>query len=154
MRLLNISGGVILAAAISITGGALVDPIIDATPINSSAETQRGDVPRIVLQAMSWWYLSSQISRAQLPTDPAAHYVIIDLRQPEDFARNHLPGAVNIPADQIVAQLGGVAPDHNQNILLYGYDETHSVRSLATLRLLAYTQVVHLKDGWPDQDAI
>lgn len=148
MRLLSIGGGAILAAVIGIAGGAQLNTV-DATPMNRSAAKQQGDVPRIVLQTMSWWYFSSQVSRAALPANPAAHYLVIDLRQPEDFARGHLPGAVNVPAEQVIAQLGGVAPDHDQQILLYGYDETHSVRSLATLRLLAYTHVVHLKDGWP-----
>ena len=147
MRLLSISGGIILAAGISLVGGALVQPA-DKTPGENSNTVQSGDVPRIVLQTMSWWYFTSQISRTQLSSTPATPYVVIDLRQPEDFARSHLPGAVNVPADQIIAQLGAVAPDHDQNILLYGYDETHSVRTLATLRLLAYTHVVHLKDGW------
>ncbi len=151
MRLLNISGGIILAAAISVVGGALV-PTMDAISSNRTTAAQREDVPRVVLKVMSWWYFNSQLSLAQLPTDPAARYVVVDLRQPEDFARSHLPGAVNIPADQIVAQLGSVAPDHDQNILLYGYDETHSVRSLAALRLLTYTHVKHLKDGWPDSN--
>ena len=147
MRLLSISGGVVLTVVISLMGGALLHPM-EPTPVNDATVTQRGDVPLVVLQAMSWWYFNAQVSHAQLPADPAAHYVIIDLRQPEDFVRGHLPGAVNVPADQIIAQLGGVAPDHDQSILLYGYDETHSVRSLAALRLLAYTRVVHLKDGW------
>lgn len=149
MRLLSISGGIILAAAIGVMGGALV-PAMDAISNNHTTATQREDVPHVVLQAMSWWYFSSQLSYAQLPANLAAHYMVVDLRQPEDFATSHLPGAVNIPADQIIAQLGSVAPDHDQNILLYGYDETHSVRSLAALRLLAYTHVKHLKDGWPD----
>ena len=154
MRLLSNSGGVILAVAISLAGGVLLQPSVDAAPANNSTVTQREDVPRIVLRTMSWWYFSSQITHAQLAADPATHYVIIDLRRPEDFARGHLPGAVNIPADQVIAQLGGVAPDHDQNILLYGYDETHSVRSLATLRLLAYSHVVHLKGGWPGNDTL
>lgn len=148
MRLLSISGGIMLAAAISVVGGALV-PTMDATSSDRTTATQHEDVPRVVLQVMSWWYFNSQLSLDQLTTDPAAHYVIVDLREPEDFARSHLPSAVNIPTDQIVAQLGSVAPDHDQNILLYSYDETHSVRSLAALRLLAYTHVMHLKDGWP-----
>lgn len=152
MRLLGISGGVVLAVMISMVGGALLRPL-EAAPANVDTSTQHNDVPYIVLQAMSWWYFNAQVSHAQLPADPAAHYVIIDLRQPADFARGHLPGAVNVPADQLVAQLGGVAPNHDQNILLYGYDETHSVRSLAALRLLAYTRVVHLKDGWPGNDS-
>ena len=151
MRLLSISGGIILAAGISFVGGAFVQPA-DLTPANNSTSVQREDVPYIVLQAMSWWYFSSQVSRAQVASDTATQYVVIDLRQPEDFARSHLPGAVNVPADQIIVRLGAVAPDHDQNILLYGYDETHSVRSLATLRLLAYTHVVHLKDGWPSNN--
>ena len=151
MRLLSISGGIILAAAISVVGGALV-PTTEAASTHHTTDTQREDVPRVVLQVMSLWYFNSQLSHAQLTTDLAARYVVIDLRQPEDFARSHLPGAVNIPADQIVAQLGSVAPNHDQNILLYGYDETHSVRSLAALRLLAYTHVMHLKDGWSDSD--
>lgn len=149
MRLLSIGGGIILAAVVSLVGGALFQSADATASVNKSVAVQHEEVPHIVLQAMSWWYFRSEVSRDQLSAEPGKHYVVIDLRRPEDFARGHLPGAVNIPTDQIVAQLGAVAPDHDQDILLYGYDETHSVRSLATLRLLAYTHVVHLKDGWP-----
>lgn len=153
MRLLSISGGIVLATVISLASAALLPPV-DAKPVDTTAAIPRDDVPDIVLQAMSWWYFNAQIARAQLPENPAAHYLVIDLRAPKDFARGHLPGAVNVPADQVVAQLGGVAPDHDKNILLVGYDETHSVRSLATLRLLAYTHVMHLTDGWQDDGAV
>ncbi|MBI3775391.1 MAG: rhodanese-like domain-containing protein [Gammaproteobacteria bacterium] len=153
MRLLSISGGVILAAIISLVGGALLQPN-NTFQENLTASKQRNEVPRIVLQAMSWWYFSAQISLAEYYEHSATYSVVIDLRQPEDFALGHLPGAVNVPAEQLIVQLGSVAPDHDRNILLYGYDETHSVRSLATLRLLAYSHVVHLKGGWANQYAV
>lgn len=153
MRLLSISGGVILAAIISFVGGGLLQPS-NASQENLIASKQRNDVPRIVLQAMSWWYFSAQISLAEYYEHAAGHSVVIDLRQPEDFALGHLPGAVNVPAEQLIVQLGGVVPNHDQNIVLYGYDETHSVRSLATLRLLAYSHVIHIKGGWANKYAM
>ncbi len=147
MRLCNFKSLAILTTGLFLAAGMLLQTV-DATPEHNSRGSQHDGTPDIVLQAMSWWYFNSRVSRAELMSNLAAHSAIIDLRQPEDFTRGHLPGAVNIPADQLVAQLGAVAPDHDQSILLYGYDETHSVRSLATLRLLAYTHVMHLKGGW------
>ena len=43
---------------------------------------------------------------------PAADFVLIDVRAPEDFARGHVPGAVNIPHAKIIAaRMTGYPPD-------------------------------------------
>jgi rhodanese-related sulfurtransferase len=101
---------------------------------------------RIGLTLLNWLHHDAVVDNMDAAT---AGHIIIDLRRPEDYARGHIPGAVNIPEFNVVAQIGAVAPDHNRPILVYGYDATHSVRSVIALRLLAYTQVQHLKDGLP-----
>ena len=43
----------------------------------------------------------------QLPANPQ----LVDVRSPSEFASGHIPGAVNIPMDQIEARLGDLHPN-------------------------------------------
>ena len=46
---------------------------------------------------------------------------VIDVRQPEDFARSHIPGAINLPSESW-EQATGLSKD-NPNVV-YGYSQT------------------------------
>jgi rhodanese-related sulfurtransferase len=37
--------------------------------------------------------------------EPPAPYTVIDVRGPDEYAAGHVPGAVNIPADQVPGRL-------------------------------------------------
>ncbi len=50
---------------------------------------------------------------AQRPDAP----LLLDVRSPEEFAAGHVPGAVNIPHDQVAARLGEL--DKSRWVLVY-----------------------------------
>jgi rhodanese-related sulfurtransferase len=97
-----------------------------------------------MLSAMTLIHNDYEIAAAELDGDPAARFLVIDLRLPEDFARGGLPGARNIPEANLLAQIGSMTSDREQPILLYGYSEEHSIRSVLALRLLSFTHVFHV----------
>lgn len=87
------------------------------------------------------------------PTDArrlvAAGAKLVDVRSPEEFATGHLPGARNIPVDELASRLQEIGP-RNQAVVVYC---ASAGRSASAARLLAgagFTQVHNLgpMSGW------
>jgi rhodanese-related sulfurtransferase len=53
--------------------------------------------------------LSPKDLERQEASEPAP--VVIDVRSPEDYAAGHIPGAANIPADEVERHLGEIPKD-------------------------------------------
>ncbi|MGF1738690.1 rhodanese-like domain-containing protein [Photobacterium satsumensis] len=66
--------------------------------------------------------------------------MIIDVRSHEEFINGHLPGAINIPYDQI-DQLTSFAPDKSQSLFIYCRSGRRSGIAEATLTELGYTNI-------------
>ena len=49
--------------------------------------------------------MSQSLTVADLRSQPPAHAQLIDVRSPSEFAAGHIPGAINIPMDQIESRL-------------------------------------------------
>jgi rhodanese-related sulfurtransferase len=49
--------------------------------------------------------LNSTLSISQLRNQPSTEALLVDVRSASEFASGHIPGAVNIPMDQIEARL-------------------------------------------------
>jgi rhodanese-related sulfurtransferase len=55
--------------------------------------------------------LNSTISVAELRTRPSTPSLLVDVRSSSEFAAGHIPGAVNIPMDQIESRLDDLSAD-------------------------------------------
>lgn len=53
--------------------------------------------------------MSRSLAVANLHSQPPAHAQLIDVRSPSEFAAGHIPGAVNIPMDQIESRLADLS---------------------------------------------
>ncbi|WCJ60766.1 rhodanese-like domain-containing protein [Fontisphaera persica] len=69
---------------------------------------------------------------------------VIDVRTPEEFRRDHLPGAVNVPLHELEERIGKVAPDKNQPLLLHCLSGGRSGIAARKLRQLGYQKVFNL----------
>ncbi len=69
----------------------------------------------------SGWYLKYEL------------YLLVDVRSPEEYARAHLLGAVNIPLDELEERLSPFP----KSLLIYLYDETGERSAEAARRLVA-----------------
>jgi rhodanese-related sulfurtransferase len=56
-----------------------------------------------------------QVHELQVKKDPALF--VLDVRSPEEFAAGHVPGAVNIPHDQVASRLAEIPKD--KEVVLY-----------------------------------
>ena len=65
---------------------------------------------------------------------------IIDVRSPQEFDRQHIEGAVNVPLDVIEQRIGSIAGlEKNSDILLYCLSGARSGMAVSILAQLGYT---------------
>ncbi|MBM4152219.1 MAG: rhodanese-like domain-containing protein [Kiritimatiellaceae bacterium] len=69
--------------------------------------------------------------------------VVIDVRTADEFAKEHIDGAIHIPYDQIVAKIGSVAVDKNQPIVVYCLSGGRSAAAKQALMQAGYVQVIN-----------
>lgn len=78
---------------------------------------------------------------------------VLDVREPEEFAAGHLPGALNIPRGVLEFKVAAVPELQNSQQPLLVYCKTSGRSALAThvLNQMGYAQAVSLAagfDGW------
>lgn len=69
---------------------------------------------------------------------------VVDVRSPEEFGGEHLPGAVNIPLNEIDVEAPRQLPDKSHAILLHCLSGGRSMMAQRILRNLGYTNVHNL----------
>lgn len=69
--------------------------------------------------------------------------VIIDVRDAEEYAQGHIPGAINIPAQDIKAILEKL-PDKSTPLFTYCLRGSRSRGMVRTLKAMGYTQVINM----------
>lgn len=76
--------------------------------------------------------------------------VIIDVREPDEYAPKHIKGAVNLPVGSIETTLPAKYPDKNTELIFYCVKGTRSQKALEKVRALGYTNVYSLGkiDDW------
>jgi rhodanese-related sulfurtransferase len=68
---------------------------------------------------------------------------VLDVRAPEEFVTGHVPGAVNIPYDQVAARLAEVPKD--KDVVLYCRSGRRAGMAAEALAANGYTRLKHLE---------
>jgi hydroxyacylglutathione hydrolase len=116
---------------------------IPPRPLNMTAveATNRGSVD------MRWAMLTSQSSvpEVDLASGDAVGPLLVDVREPEEYAHGHIPGAINIPQADLATRLHEL-PRHApiQVVCKAGYRSLRAARFLIQSGL---TQVASVKGG-------
>jgi len=76
-------------------------------------------------------------------------FVLVDTLPANSYARGHLPGAIHIVSDDILARAGTVLLNHDARIVVYCASEDCKRAGLAAERLkrLGYRNVYHFVGG-------
>ena len=69
-------------------------------------------------------------------------YIILDARRPDEFAEGHIPGAINVPNEEIGAAEIAELPNKSQLILVYCRSGRRSKEASEKLVKLGYTNIV------------
>ena len=77
--------------------------------------------------------------------------LILGVRTPEEFARGHVPGAVNIGIDQLAQRVGEIADHRSEEVVVYCERGPRAERASALLVDAGFESVRHLEgdmSGW------
>jgi rhodanese-related sulfurtransferase len=74
-----------------------------------------------------------------------AHAAVIDVREPEEFANGHAPGAVNLPQADLATRLNEVPRDRPVFVICQG--GFRSLRAAQFLRQRGFQDVASVKGG-------
>lgn len=89
--------------------------------------------------------LDAEQFKVDLDLGRSSPLVLIDVREPGEFQRGHLPGAKNLPLSQLKSKVQSLPSDGS----LHLYCQT-GMRSKQAARMLAregYKDIVHLRGG-------
>ncbi|MEI6674762.1 MAG: rhodanese-like domain-containing protein [Verrucomicrobiota bacterium] len=70
--------------------------------------------------------------------------LVIDVRSPGEFASGHLPGAINLPLDELTTALPRRVPDKNQTLLLHCQSGMRSGIAKQKLKAMGYAYAYNL----------
>ena len=69
-------------------------------------------------------------------------YVIVDVRRPDEFAKGHIPGAINVPNEGIADEKLAELPDLDQVLLVHCQTGRRSAAASKKLADIGYTRVL------------
>jgi len=73
--------------------------------------------------------------------------VILDVRTPQEFAREKINGSINLPVDQVEDKIEKEIVDKNKTIYTYCMSGSRSVFAVQTMVKLGYKNVFDVKKG-------
>jgi molybdopterin/thiamine biosynthesis adenylyltransferase/rhodanese-related sulfurtransferase len=76
--------------------------------------------------------------------------LLVDVREPDEWAEGHLPAAIHVPRGNLESRIERAAPDRAQPIVVYCQAGNRSVFAAKTLEELGYENVVSLAGGYTD----
>jgi sulfur-carrier protein adenylyltransferase/sulfurtransferase len=92
--------------------------------------------------------ISAAEARERLGGD--APVLVLDIREPDEWAEGHIPGAVHLPRTYFESRVEGLAPDKDGEIVVYCAGGSRSAFVARTMGELGYTNVANLAGGYSD----
>lgn len=91
-------------------------------------------------------YASMPMDQAAPLMQEAAHPLIVDVREPDEFAAGHVPGALNVP----LAQVGTWAKDRakDEPLLVICQSGRRSLKASNELAAQGFTRVTNVEGGF------
>ena len=83
----------------------------------------------------------SQAEAVQL-METESGYLIVDVRRADEFTAGHIPGAINVPNEEIGPEAPSALPDRDQLLLVYCRSGNRSKQAAEKLAALGYSRVV------------
>lgn len=123
-RLLNI--GLLLAVPMLSVAAEPAAPAAAAAPVSETTLISQPE-------------LKARMARK----DPAV--AVIDVRTAEEFAAGHIPGARNVPLDQLPEELGKLSALREKDVVLYCRSGRRSLLAAQTLKNAGFSQLLHLE---------
>lgn len=80
--------------------------------------------------------------------EPLEDWVLIDVRENDEFRAGHLPGARGIGRGVLEYHIADEVPETDTEIVLYCRGGNRSALAADSLQTMGYTNVLSLRGGW------
>ena len=80
--------------------------------------------------------------------DDGEKFLLVDVREESEFAKDHLPGAVHLGKGVIERDIESRVPDLNAEIVLYCGGGFRSALAADNLQKMGYSNAISLDGGW------
>ena len=108
-------------------------PLVLSLTLMSSCGTRTGS---------SAGYRQISMDEAVKTMKDEENYIILDVRRPDEYSEGHIPGAINVPNEEIGSAEIAELPDKSQLILVYCRSGRRSKEASEKLVKLGYTGIV------------
>ncbi len=134
---------ILFATAASLLLGACGSDVEESarTPVEMVEESAGTPVEESTETSISADRLAYRIRAGSPP-------LVLDIRKREDFARGHIPGAINIPLEELATRLTELPPAKSDEIVIVQFNVGRTVlKAEAILRGSGYSNVRALTGG-------
>lgn len=87
-------------------------------------------------------YRQISMSEAMEMMQKEENYIILDVRRPDEYGEGHIPGAINVPNEDIGTEEISELPDKAQLIFVYCRSGRRSKEAADKMVKLGYTNIV------------
>jgi apolipoprotein D and lipocalin family protein len=106
--------------------------------------------PAAVAASVAVPQMSAEALSARLaPGAAASAPLLLDVRRAEEFAAGHVPGARNLPHEQLVADPALLGAPKDAEIVVYCQSGRRANMALEALQKAGYTRLAHLEGDFP-----
>jgi len=120
-------------------------------PMSSRADTDKATTEALDTYFDFVDYNSGSITAEQIPADDWKRLQVVDVRDAGQFAKEHIPGAVNIEWRKVFAERAKLPKD--KTIVLYCNTGSFSAQSAMALRMAGFENVRILHGGFAEWKA-
>ena len=92
----------------------------------------------------------TNVEQVKKKIDVGEKFVLVDVREESEFAKDHLPGAIHLGKGIIERDIEARVPDLNAEIILYCGGGFRSALAADNLQKMGYTNVISMDGGIRD----
>jgi len=88
------------------------------------------------------------VAEAKAKIDSGASLIVLDVREPDEFKKGHIPKAINIPRGLLEFKVTKAIPNKDAQILAYCKSGGRACLACSTLLTMGYKNAVSIAGGW------
>jgi rhodanese-related sulfurtransferase len=88
------------------------------------------------------------VAEAKAKIDSSTSLIVLDVREPDEFKKGHIPKAINIPRGMLEFKVAKEIPNKDAHILAYCKTGGRSCLACSTLLAMGYKNVESIAGGW------
>ena len=88
------------------------------------------------------------VAEAKAEIESGIPLVALDVREPSEFKKGHIPKAVNLPRGLLEFKVSKQIPNKDAYIIVYCKSGGRSALATDTLRQMGYNNIVNMAGGW------